>query len=162
MRLIARNLESGGEEELIRIDPPARLTGSSLSPDGRQFILSILPSRFGPEGPVLKILSTAGGQPKELIQFNISEKLRTVGVTWMPDSCNLLFWKWFQDFKDLELWRISTDGGEPRQLWSRKALGHLRIHPDGQRIAFYDRATMRGIWVMESFLPATAVAGSGK
>jgi len=160
-RLMTRDLEDGREKELLRIEPPARLNGSDLSPDGRQFILSILPSRTGPEGPVLKVLSTTGGQPEELIQFNISEKLRAVGVTWMPDSRNIIFWKWFQGFEDLELWRISADGGEPRRLWSNKSLGQMRVHPDGQRVAFYGRASTRGIWVIENFLPATAVAEAG-
>jgi len=153
MRLMARDLESGREKELFRTEPPARISGSALSPDGRQFVLSIMPGRAGPGGPVLKTLSTAGGQPRELIQFNISEKLRAVGVTWMPDNRNVIFWKWFRGFGDLELWRISTQGGEPRKLWSWKALGHTRIHPDGQHIAFYDRSTTRGVWVMENFLP---------
>ena len=153
MRLMARDLESGREKELFRTEPPARISGSALSPDGRQFVLSIMPGRAAPEGPVLKTLSTAGGQPKELIRFNISERLRAVGVTWMPDSRNVIFWKWFQGFKDLELWRIPTEGGEPRRLWLRKALGRMRIHPDGQHVAFYDRSTTRGVWVMENFLP---------
>jgi Tol biopolymer transport system component len=152
-RLMARDLESGLEKELFRAEPPARISGSALSPDGQQFVLSIMPSRAGPEGPVLKTLSTAGGEPRELIQFKISEKLRAVGVTWMPDSQNILFWKWHQHFEDLELYRISAEGGEPRKLWLRKTLSLMRVHPDGQHVAFYDRSTTRGIWVMENFLP---------
>lgn len=158
MHLVARDLESGHEKELLRVARPGRLTGRSLSPDGTQFVLSIIPSRTGRQGPLLETLSTAGGQPKKLIQFNISEKLRAVGVAWMPDSRNVLFWKWFQGDRESELWRISAEGGEPRRLWSRKALGHMRVHPDGQRIAFYDRSTRRGIWVMENFLPEEMVS----
>jgi Tol biopolymer transport system component/beta-lactamase regulating signal transducer with metallopeptidase domain len=157
MRLMARDLESGNEKELIRAEPPARISGSALSPDGRQFILSIIPSRTGPEGPYLETLSTAGGQPKKLIQFKISEKLRAVGVTWMPDSRNVIFWKWFQGDRDLELWRISAEGGEPRRLWLRKTLGHMRVNPDGQHVAFNDRSTQRSVWVMKNFLPETPV-----
>jgi Tol biopolymer transport system component len=160
VRLIARDLESGREKELFRVVPPARLTNSALSPDGQRIVLSIVPSQTGSEGPVLKTISTAGGQPMELLQFDKSEKLRAVGVTWIPDSQNVLFWKWFRGDRELELWRISAEGGDPRKLWSRKALGHTRVHPDGQRVAFYDRSTTRGIWVMENFLP-TAVATSG-
>ena len=153
VHLMARDLEIGREKELLRIDAPARLTGSALSPDGRQFILSIIPDPARFLSPVLKVLSTAGGEPRELIQFDQTEGLRAVGVTWMPDNQNVIFWKWFQGFKDLELWRIPAEGGEPRRLWSRNALGHMRIHPDGQRVAFYDRSTTRGVWVMENFLP---------
>jgi len=161
MRLMARDLEGASEKELLRIDPPARLTGSALSSDGQRLILSIVPNRTGTDGPVLKILYVAGGEPRELIQFDKSEKLRAVGVTWMPDSQNVLFWKWFQGFRDLELWRISAEGGEPRRLCSRKTFGHMRVHPDGQRVAFNDRSTTRELWVMENFLPK-AVASAEK
>jgi len=157
-RLMARDLKSGREKELFRVESPARLTGSALSPDGQQFVLSIMPSRSGPEGPVLKILSTSGGPARDLIQFKVSEKLRAVGVTWMPDNQNVIFWKWLEGFKDLELWRISAEGGGPRRLWSRSTRGQMRIHPDGQHVAFDDRSTTRSIWVMENFLPE----GTGK
>ncbi len=153
-RLVARDLESGREKELFRNVPPARLTGRALSPDGQWFVLSIINSATRPAAPVLKILSTAGGEPRDLIQFDKSEELRAVGVTWTPDSQNVLFWKWwYQADKELELWRIPAEGGEPRKLCSRKAIGHIRVHPDGQRVAFYDRSTTRGFWVMENFLP---------
>ncbi|KPK34804.1 MAG: hypothetical protein AMJ65_17905, partial [Phycisphaerae bacterium SG8_4] len=153
-RLIARHLESGREKELVRVVPPARLTNRALSPDGQRFVLSIVPDPTRPLAPVLKILPVAGGEPEELIQFDKSENLRAVGVAWTPDSRNVLFWKWcFPADKELELWRISAGGGEPRRLCSRKAFGHLRVHPDGQRVAFHDRSTTRGLWVMENFLP---------
>jgi Tol biopolymer transport system component len=161
VRLIARDLESGREKELFRVVSPAQLANSALSPDGQRFVLSIVPDPTRPVAPVLKILSVAGGEPRELIQFDKSEKLRAVGVTWMPDSRNVLFWKWwFQGDKELELWRISAEGGEPRRLCSRKAFGHMRVHPDGQRVAFSDRSTTRGLWVMENFLPTTVTSAA--
>ncbi len=156
-RLVARDMESGREKDLLQVVPPVRVTGSALSPDGQWFVLSIINIATRPATPVLKILSTTGGEPRELLQFDKSEKLRAVGVTWMPDSQNVLFWKRFQGDKELELWRISAEGGEPRKLCSRKAFGHMRVHPDGQHIAFIGRSTTRGVWVMENFLP-TAVA----
>ncbi|MHC4555795.1 MAG: hypothetical protein ACYS80_00670, partial [Planctomycetota bacterium] len=158
MCLVARNLESGGEKELFRVVPPARLTGKALSPDGQWFVLStIVPSPTRPATRVLQIISATGGEPRELIQFDKSERLWAVGVAWMPDSQDVLFWKWFLGGKDRELWRISADGGEPQKLWARKTLGHLRVHPDGQRIAYNSRVTTSEIWVMENFLPAMPV-----
>ena len=159
LRLIARDLESGREKELFRVVPPAQLTNRALSPDGQRFVLSIVPEATRPLAPVLKILSVAGGEPRELIQFGKSENLRAVGVTWTPDSRNVLFCKWrFPADKELELWRISAEGGEPRRLCSRKAFGHMRVHPDGQRVAFCDRSTTRGLWVIENFLPKAVAA----
>jgi Tol biopolymer transport system component len=157
MRLMTTDIESGRERELIRIDAPARLTGSALSPDGQQLVLSIAPSRSGADGPVLKVLPATGGEAKELIRFDGSERLWALGGTWMPDSRNVLFWKWFLGDRSNELWRISVDGSEPLRLWVPKdrnmGPGHLRVHPDGQRIAFIGRSTTRGVWVMENFLP---------
>jgi Tol biopolymer transport system component len=162
MRLTARDLETGREKELFQTESPAQISGADLSPDGRRFVLSVLPSRTRSQGPVLKILSTAGGQARELIHFDASERLRAVGVTWMPDSQNVIFWKWFQGDRELELWRVSAEGGTPEKLWIPKdrgiGPGHMRIHPDGQRVAFQGRSTTRGVWVLENFLPAT-VAG---
>ena len=153
-RLIARDLEGGREKELFRVMPPARLINRALSPDGQRLVLSIVPDPTRPLAPILKILSAAGGEPRELIQFDKSENLRGVGVTWMPDSRSVLFWKWcYPADQELELWRISAEGGKPRKLCSRKAFGHMRVHPDGQRVAFYDRLTTRELWVMENFLP---------
>jgi Tol biopolymer transport system component/beta-lactamase regulating signal transducer with metallopeptidase domain len=155
--LVARDIESGHEESLFHVIPPDRLMNSALSPDGQRFVLSILRRRGASRTSVLKILSVTGGEPKELIQFDEADRLLGVGVTWMPDSRSVLFWKWFPGGKELELWRISTEGGEPRRLWSRKSLGHLRVHPDGERIAFNDRSTKSKVWVMENFLPETPV-----
>jgi Tol biopolymer transport system component len=165
MRLVARDLQSGREKELFRTESPALISGAALSPDGRRFVLSVLPSGFGAEGPVLKIVSAAGGQATELLQFNRSERLRAVGVTWMPDSQNVIFWKWFQGDRELELWRVSAEGGTPEKLWVPKnqgiGPGHMRVHPDGQRVAFQGRSTARAVWVMENFLPTT-VAGTSR
>ena len=117
-----------------------------------------MPDPTRPLAPVLKILPAAGGEAGELIQFDKSENLRAVGVTWTPDSRKVLFWKWcFPADKELELWRISAEGGEPRKLCSRKAFGHMRVHPDGEHVAFNDRSTTRAMWVMENFLPESTV-----
>lgn len=74
-------------------------------------------------------------------------------VAWTPDSKDVLFWKWFRGGKELELWRISAEGGEPRKLWvSKKGFGWLRVHPDGQHIAFSQHDLIYELWVMENFL----------
>ena len=155
-RLVARDLQSGREKDLFRVVPPARLTGSALSPDGQRFVLSIIPSPARPAAPVLKILSAAGGEPRELIQFDKSERLLKVGVTWTSDSQSVLFMmKWKGEKGGIELWQISAEGGEPRKLWvSKKRFLWLRVHPDGQHIAFSQHDLIYELWVMENFLPA--------
>ncbi|MHC4325573.1 MAG: TolB family protein, partial [Planctomycetota bacterium] len=55
-----------------------------------------------------------------------------------------------------ELWMVSAEGGEPRKLWEwNEMLWGPRIHPDGQRLAFFSGGYMSEMWVMENFLPTT-------
>ena len=55
-----------------------------------------------------------------------------------------------------DLWRIPVNGGEPQKLdLSMRKLMHVRIHPDGRRIAFTgsSQPEKSEVWVMENFLP---------
>lgn len=77
----------------------------------------------------------------------------------MPDSRSVLFRMKWQGEKGGELRWISAEGGEPRKLWvSKKVFGRLRVHPDGQHIAFSQHYLIYELWVMENFLPAGEVA----
>ena len=56
----------------------------------------------------------------------------------------------------IEFWQVTTDGGQPRKI-TEADLGwcySLRIHPDGQLIAFTAGSRLHELWVMENFLPA--------
>ena len=72
-------------------------------------------------------------------------------LAWTRDGSSLLF------VKDLaELWCVSAKGGEPRRLWKwKQMIWGPRIHPDGQRIAFFSGGNVSEMWVMENFLPTT-------
>lgn len=103
----------------------------------------------------LKILSVEGGDPQTLYTFKKREWPRA--IAWTPDGRNLLFSKSkVIDGKDMEssLWSISLEGGEPQEIGlSMDSIKHLRIHPDGQHIAFHSGKRAEEIWVMENFLP---------
>ena len=74
----------------------------------------------------------------------------------MPDGRHLLFSK--GPLGNMELWRIPVDGGEPEKLglaMGGLGLTGLRVHPDGQRIAFSasgGAGPTNELWVMENFL----------
>jgi len=54
------------------------------------------------------------------------------------------------------LWNIRADGGEPKDLGlNMHRISHLRIHPDGEHIAFHSGRGTEEIWVMENFIPKT-------
>jgi len=51
---------------------------------------------------------------------------------------------------------VSARGGEAQKLWEweqRQILRSPRIHPDGQRVAFFSGGYVSEMWGMENFLP---------
>jgi Tol biopolymer transport system component len=148
-RLIVRDMETGREKELLRSESmgAAALLFWALSPDGKHVALSVVALSVGEDGMnrafVLKIISVASGEARTVVGDSVGE------LAWINDGRDLLFAKGFK-----ELWRVSAEGGEPRKLWEwKQMLWGLRIHPDGQRIAFFSGGNMSEMWVMENFLP---------
>ena len=142
-RFLIRDLVTGREKELYQ--GPARYL--ALSPDGRQLAVVL--------AQALKIIPIAGGEPRELLAVQQPESFTTVG--WTPDGRHLLFGKDDMSKPGLptELWRVLADGGEPQKLGLRvDGLRELRVHPDGQRIAFSTFRLWREVWIMQHFLPA--------
>ncbi|MCK4246870.1 PD40 domain-containing protein, partial [Candidatus Bipolaricaulota bacterium] len=139
-RLIVRDMETGREKELLRTESTgaAALLFWALSPDGKHVALSIREDEVN-RAFVLKIISVASGEARTVVGDSVGE------LAWVNDGRDLLFAKGFK-----ELWRVSAEGGEPRKLWEwKQMLWGLRIHPDGQRIAFFSGGNMSEMWVME-------------
>jgi Tol biopolymer transport system component len=143
-RLIRYELETGMEKELIRLPQSSGLHFMVLSADGRQLAFN--------DGGAVKLVSTSGGEPRELIQV---KDIRT--ITWASDGQYILYGKTREGTEEMvDLWRVSVKGGEPQKLdIAMSLLMHLRAHPDGQRIAFTAKTQNEKseVWVMENFLP---------
>ncbi len=146
-RLMVRDLETRNEKEVLQTPAEGALalapgSGWALSPDGKHVAFSI---REGAGKPfVLKIMAVESGECRTLDGEWIFQ------MAWTPDGRDLLVTKNVR-----ELWRVSAETGEPRKLleWKGMIMGP-RIHPDGQRLAFFSGARMSELWVMENFLPA--------
>jgi Tol biopolymer transport system component len=126
-------------KQIIRLD---------ISPDGKLLaFLEIADSS-------LKIMPSDGGQPKIVFKF---EEGWSTSVAWSPDGKYLFFSKVQKgDGKGerIELWRIPSGGGIPIKFpLVAKGMENLRIHPDGQKIAFNTFGVKDETWVMENFLP---------
>jgi Tol biopolymer transport system component len=97
----------------------------------------------------------AGGNATELVRGAPGEGIGA-GLTWSPDSKKVIFVKGRRGDDDRrgtsELWQVSAKGGEPEKL-GLKYGRQLRVHPDGNRIAFASGAMRREVWAMENFLP---------
>jgi Tol biopolymer transport system component len=144
-RLIRYEVETGMEKELLRSPQSLGVFFYyGVSPDGRQLALAA--------AGAVKLLSTAGGEPRDLIQV---KDIST--IAWARDGQYILYGKRRDGSEDIvDLWRVPTKGGEPQKLeLAMPRLMHLRVHPDGRRIAFTARTQNEKaeVWVMENFLP---------
>jgi Tol biopolymer transport system component len=141
-RFVLHDLETGREKIVYRGEfAPAM----ALSPNGSRVA-------FWSDGS-LKTMPVAGGRPRELIQT----KELIQDVTWTPDGRYLLFAKHRStstQVQGTELWRIAGEGGAAENLGLAMApVPHMRVHPDGRRIAFTSGKFSSEVWVMENFLP---------
>ena len=144
-QLMARNLETQKVDELYLSE---WIHGLALSPDERlfAFVEQDWPSKI----LKLKILPVKGGEPRTLYTFKKREWISA--IAWTPDGQDILFSK-DEPGKRL-LWTISPEGGKPQEIGiTLDEIQHLRIHPDGQHIAFTAGTRGSEVWVMENFLP---------
>jgi Tol biopolymer transport system component len=157
--LISRNLKSG--EEATVVEKPAFFQ-SGLSPDGRRLAMEIGEGK----AQVLLVMPSAGGESRELVRVDSDKEVPFWGTPWWsPDSRYVYFMKGVKGVKDQwHLWRVSAEGGEPRQLGVTlgRQMGGLRLHPDGRRLATTDFKVNLEVWVMENFLPRSPAASSAR
>lgn len=158
--LIVRDLETGREKELLQTGAMGATIlspfsgGWALSPDGKHVALSVREGEVNkPLKPlVLKIMSVASGEARIVAGASVGE------LAWTSNGRDLLFVK-----EGTELWRVSAERGEPRKLWEwKQMLWGPRIHPDGQRLAFFSGGNVSEMWVMENFLPVDVASAAGK
>jgi Tol biopolymer transport system component len=151
-QLLAINLET---QEVEKLYVSEWFDGLVLSPDER-FFAFVEREALGEVGK-LKILPAGGGEPKTLYALKKGEWISA--EAWTPDGQYILFSKLkVSDGEEKRpkpsLWKISPEGGEPQKIGITMAsFGHLRIHPDGQHIAFTSGARGSEVWIMENFLP---------
>ncbi len=151
-----KDLKTGRERELYRAVLPAYVGGIAISPDGRQLAFSV--THPATRSDVLKVVPTAGGEPRELLRVREPEHLGDgVGgrLAWTPDGRAILFVKGRTQKSTDELWQIPAEGGDPRELGlALHQLRDIRFDPEGRRIAFSAGYNEAEVWAMENFLPA--------
>ena len=129
----------------------------SRSPDGKWLALNNYRG-LGQKKIVLRTISVAGGEPRELFSFEIETNWR-FGTAWTADGRFILLPRSVPGA--VELWRISAEGGKAQKTGLRMSrIWNLSAHPDGKSIALNGRQAEpeTELWVMENFLPeSTAV-----
>ncbi len=146
--IVASDVKSGKDVEIYRA---AQSVGKlALSPDGRQLAFC---EKEKEDKFVLKTMPISGGKPREVFTVPEYESLEhELGVSWTSDGNHLVV-AHPQNSKDL--WVIPVDGGEHKTVKLGARARGLRLHPDGQRIAF-TKGPLYGaaeIWALENFLP---------
>ena len=168
--IMRRDLATGQEKTIFTYPPKGPLPNWALSPNG-EFVAT--GSNEGTdklmEGGVKKVLliPSQGGQPTELLRWDEPAGYLT-NTAWSPDGKTVLFTLHREPVAGKtaqridELWQVSAEGGQPRKIMETDLslpVGHgLRVHPDGQRIAFTGAVAHGELWVMENFLPASLTA----
>jgi Tol biopolymer transport system component len=149
-QILWRDLTTGKEKKLGPIHQDAILNRVILSPDGSQ--LAACNWRSKEKAIDLVVRSVDGGPLKTLLTIAAPEGIRD--LAWARDGKQLLFFKKLGDDTS-ELWALSTEGGEPRDLGIQAGyIFQLSVHPDGKQIAFAgdSRDDKPQVWIMEDFL----------
>lgn len=150
--VVLRNLKSGQTRDLYRATV-GNIYPVVVSNDGRQAAFV----RFFKESPgSLQVLSTTGGEPREVYRFAKGESTSSLG--WSADGRYLFFTKVREDAsmeeQQMPIWRLPVTGGAPEETGlTMDLIRDIRSHPDGQRISFTSGRGSAEVWVMENFLP---------
>lgn len=133
------DIETGSETVLHEQDPPQRgmeVMDLSLAPDGQTLAIGF--SRG------IALMPVSGGELRWVYRGEPSTVRHRGGLPWTPDGRTILF------VQSGGLWAVPVSGGEPRKLFSMPSLQHVRLHPDGRRLAFRGGPTRAELWVMEN------------
>lgn len=152
--LVFDNLQSGQERILFHIADPVLITGFSISPGGREVAFTTDAEPGGTS--VLRIVPVAGGEARTLVRLKAPNLLmHASGLAWTPDGSHILFLKasTLLAHPKTQLWEVSTQGGEPRNLGlAMSRIRHVHIHPDGHQIVFESDMSREEIWAIPDFL----------
>ena len=147
---VRRDLESGVEQELYRLENPDGLPTLTrpLSPDGKWIaIREAMKGQSSQEDRQgIVIVPTKGGPAREIF---VTHRLGL--AFWAPDSKHILR----LDEDSITWWEISLDGGLPRKLGQMTGrYPDLIFHPDGKRFAFTSWGDSEaGVYVLENLPP---------
>jgi Tol biopolymer transport system component len=160
-KLVAHDLETGAEEEIVQVTENRLIGSAALSPDGNSlaFVVWDLDERGMPQTLKLLVTPIPSGPPTELFQVRPPDAI--AGLSWSGDSGSLLFIRANMGRSDAkaepeQYWQISASGGEPKRLGFLSDIVGVRgprIHPDGSRIAYTRGDERVVVWAMEGWEP---------
>lgn len=157
-RIVAHDMSTGAETEIATVGWIGSL---SVSPDGRTLAAIELDQSVS-ASRLLTIPST-GGEPREFYRTDNRWTLEILaGLPWTPDGRYVLAVR--RGVDQGVLVKIPVSGGEPEELgelpfsidWR-----HIRLHPDGNRIALNAGDAKGEIWMVQNIPGTGETNGSG-
>ncbi len=153
------DLETGDRRRLLKGGSRVQLT---LSPDGLRF--AGIEERKEQGRIILFTLDARTGHRQDFHSFDGPEHRSMpppLAAAWTPDQRSLLFWKRVSDSDEKqrrnELWMAPLDGGDARKTELSavnlvRPSEVIRLHPDGERVAFSGGDLKYEIWKLSNFL----------
>jgi Tol biopolymer transport system component len=136
--LVARET---GEKRQLTASPPLASAGDrspAISPDGKRLAFF--------RDSELYLVPTAGGEPQLLVASNT----QSWSPAWTPDGREILFLSARSGGSKLSLWRVSADGGAPKQVEAAgQNLDSFALSRQGQSLAWTQTSGDQNIWRME-------------
>ena len=150
--IMAYDIGSGRERAIA--GSPAfghQVWSMALSSDGKQLAVA--------EQATLQVIPVDGGTAREVFRAQPPRSLTRSGLAWTSDDRFLLFTERAGDLGSSVLWRISVEGGQPRNVPGMNSLAFPSVHPDGRHITFTaGKSEGAEVWVMQNFLPTLKAA----
>ncbi len=143
------DLEKKERKLLYQKDKDEYLIGRGLSPDGKYLAFLIWVEE---NSEAIMVMPSNGGEPREIFRSdNVGFFSKFSGPRWSPDGKYIYFVKWFSKKNDIELFRVSTQGGTPEPIGIVNSPHSFSIRPDGKEIAFCaPMESKTEIWVLDN------------
>ncbi len=161
--VMVRDLKTEKERELYNI--PMYEHNMILSPDGQNLALmcSENPYENKKKKHVLKIISVAGEEVREITSFEQVGSWGLVRIAWSPDGKFVYFSKLSSEQSgekpfDWELWKVPIEEGHAEKTGLKiRGIPSFSIHPDGKQIVWSSHSLgvepPPEVWKMKNFLP---------
>ncbi|MDQ1474562.1 MAG: hypothetical protein QOJ99_6042 [Bryobacterales bacterium] len=150
--LVRLDLAEGQAQQLATGLPDFVFATFALSRDGRELAVPIVDK--DKNATVLRVLGPEGDIRRDLITVLAPNLL--LSANWSPDGQQMFFSRTLEG-SQAGLFRIPASGGAPVAVGTQDGTFlELRVHPNGEEIAFLGRNSHREVWRLEGLPQALA------
>jgi Tol biopolymer transport system component len=160
-RVLAYDIETAQEKEVLRLGEGRFVSSVFVSPDGRQLAFAEVDEAGS---STVNVMPVGGGDVREVLRVELPARVvGPSGLAWTPDGRHLLVSVSRKYTGDptagavTELLRVPIAGGKAQKVGlAMVRIGLGGVHPDGRRIVFdsgQPRESAQEVWVMENILP---------